>query len=323
MKKLFILIFSASMAGIFSTSPASAGTIYEPFAYANGNLVGNTNASAPATENGFSDTNKWSQTSTSAATVIDGDLTYAGLPSLPTNHMAQLRNTTLNPVRLGIGEYTLGSTIYFSMLVQVPSGATTFGSSTTTGSFFSGLQFNPRTGANNDMVGTTSTGGGVLCVRADPTDSTGGYNLGIAFRDASTSPDTTPRVFNATKFLAGQTVFVVGKLATGSGSKDDVATLYLNPDPTAAEPGIASAVSANSATFPNTNDYNTGVDNPPTLRSFFLRSNSVEPSNMNIDEIRIGASWAEVTTVPEPATLAMLGIIACGALVLLRPGHRS
>jgi PEP-CTERM motif-containing protein len=305
----------AVTAAILFASVASAATIYEPFAYANGALSGNTNGTAPSTLNGFSDTNKWTQTTTNTQ-VIDGDLTFSGLPTTSTGHMGQLRNANDNPVHLGIGEYPLGATIYFSMLVQVPSNAATFGSSTTTGSFFSGLQFNPRAGAGNDMAGTSATGGGVMTIRADPAG--GGYNLGIAFRDA---PAATTRIFNSTKFLGGDTVFVVGKLATGSGSTDDVATLYLNPNPTLAEPGIASAVSANSVAT-GTNDYNTGVDTPPTLRSFFLRSNGVEPTNINIDEVRIGASWEEVTgqafVVPEPATISMLAVAVVGLLARRR-----
>jgi hypothetical protein len=301
----------AVTAAILFASVASAGTIYEPFPYANGALSGNTDATAPSTLNGFSDTNKWTQTNANTQ-VIDGDLTYSGLPTTSTGHMAQLRNANDNPVHLGIGEYTLGSTIYFSMLLQVPSGAT-FPAFSSTGSFLSGFQFNPRTGAGNDMLGTSATSGGVVTIRTD--QAGGGYNLGIAFRDA---PAATTRIFNATKFLAGDIVYVVGKLATGSGSTDDVATLYLNPNPALAEPGIASAVSAN-APGP-TNDYNTGVDTPPTLRSFILRSNGVQPSNINVDEVRIGASWEEVTGqtfVPEPATIIMI-VLGLSALLTQR-----
>ena len=121
--------------------------MYEPFNYANGPLgtntgSGNTNPTAPATENGFSNTNVWTagpappSASNGNVAVIDGDLTYAGLPTTPTGHMAQTAsNANGNPVRNGIGEYSEGSTIYYSLLLRVPSGVTNFGSSTTTGSF--------------------------------------------------------------------------------------------------------------------------------------------------------------------------------------------
>src|SRR5438876_11874359 len=86
--------------GSFIATAASAGLFYEPFNYANGTLgtntgSGNTNPTAPATENGFSNTNVWTagpappSASNGNVAVIDGDLTYAGLPTTPTGHMAQ------------------------------------------------------------------------------------------------------------------------------------------------------------------------------------------------------------------------------------------
>jgi hypothetical protein len=222
-------------------------------------------------------------------------------------------------VRLGIGEYEQGSTIYFSMLLQVPSDGT-FPTTpqpgvTTTGSFLAGFQFNPSSGTNNSMTGTAATAGGVLTVRTDP--ALDGYNLGIAFRDA---PGTN-RVFSTTKLTAGQTVYLVGKYVIGSGNHDDVASLYLNPDPTGAEPALASAVSNGSTT--STFDYMYDAAGAPLavadankIRSFFLRANTLEPSNLNIDEVRIGGSWEEVTgqtfIVPEPGTLRLFAFAIVG-----------
>jgi hypothetical protein len=312
----------ATTVGILFASTLSAATIYEPFSYGNGNLAGNTNATAPSTMNGFSNTNTWSAggTGSNNVTVVDGDLTYPGLPTTPTTHMAQISNVNGNPVRLGIGEYEQGSTIYFSMVLQVPTGATfpaTPAAATTTGSFLAGFQFNPASGAGNDMVGTSATAASVLNIRTDP--ALDGYNLGIAFRDA---PGTN-RVYNSTKFLPGQTVLLVGKFEIGPGNHDDVASLYLNPDPNAAEPAVASAVSAGAATTTFDYLYNATTGAPLAVadankfRSFFLRANSLEPSNINIDDIRIGNSWEEVT-IPEPATLSMLAMAVAALLALRR-----
>ena len=55
------------------------------------------------------------------------------------------------------------------------------------------------------------------------------------------------------------------------------------------------------------------------IRSFFLRNNGVEPTNMNIDEVRIGSSWGEVTgqiVVPEPMTIGLLSIAVVAALAV-------
>jgi len=102
---------------------ASAAVVSEPFSYSNGNLDGNTNSTAPASENGFSNTNVWSAATAGGVQVIDGDLSYPPLPTVATGHMAQLSASTQNPARIGIGEYDEGQTVYFSMLVQVPSTA--------------------------------------------------------------------------------------------------------------------------------------------------------------------------------------------------------
>jgi hypothetical protein len=281
--------------------------IYEPFNYINGNLDGNTNPTAPAMLNGVADTNKWSTGDAGAAMVIDGDLTYAGLPTTPTGHMSQLRNSpaSLAPTRIGIGEFTESTNpiLYYSLLLQVPADAATYGTNNTTGSFLTGFQYNPSTLSNSGMTSTPAGAGGVLLIRrvGDAAPGTG-YNLGIAYRDAATAPTST-RVFDAShEFHGGDTVFVVGKLQINAGSQNDVASLFLNPDPTAAEPATANAVSDAAVILAgSTTSFDYMYNNPSggqletKIRSFFLRSNGVEPTNINIDELRVGTTWADVT----------------------------
>jgi hypothetical protein len=322
----------ATIVGILFASTASAALlVYEPFPYGNGNLDGNTNATAPSTLNGFSDTNKWTVNSATPGTVkvIDGDLTFSGLPTTTTNHMAQLRAANLNPVRVGIGEYPEGSTVYFSLLLEVPSDPATYGSSNTTGSFLAGFQFYPSSASTSTTMESTTAGvGGALTIRRVGSTAPGtGYNLGIAFRDI---PAATSRVFDtAHEFRGGETVFVVGRYEIKTGSQNDVASLYLNRNPTGPEPTVADVVSDASVILAGTTtnyDYmwdNTGGQIDTAIRSFLLRSNGVEPSNINIDEIRIGSSWEEVTgqvVVPEPATLRMLAVAVAA---LLARQHRG
>jgi hypothetical protein len=332
MTKHFNWLLAALAVLLLSAISTSAATMfYEPFPYSNGPLgtntgSGNTNTTAPTTENSFSNTNVWTagpaqpSASNGNVAVVDGDLTYAGLPTTPTGHMAQVAaNANGNPTRIGIGEYAEGSTIYYSMLVRVPSGVTNFGSSTTTGSFFSGLQYNPSTISGATMTDTTAGAGGVLTVHK-AADSLG-YNLGIAYRD---TPAATSRVFDNThEFAAGDTVFVVGRWDLIVGPQNDVASLYLNPDPLQPEPATPNAVSrAVDSPAGASGDYlytagGTQAQLETKIRSFFLRSNTVEPTNISIDEIRIGSSWNDVTQqVPEPATFGLLSVIACSALVL-------
>lgn len=326
MNKHMNWLLAAVAACLVSAQSAAAATMfYEPFAYSNGPLgtntgSGNTNPTSPATDNGFSNTNVWTAgpaspgTSNGNVAVVDGDLTYAGLPTTTTGHMAQVANNANgNPVRIGIGDYPEGSTIYYSMLVRVPSGVTNFGTSTTTGSFLAGLQFDPSTVGPTPMTDTTAGAGGVLTVHK-ATDGLG-YNLGIGYRDA---PAATSRVFDNThEFHAGDTVLVVGRWDLNVGAQNDVASLYLNPDPTQPEPVTPNAVSRAVDSPAGSSDYLYTTGATPTqletnIRSFFLRSNTVEPTNMSIDEIRIGSSWGDVTgqiVVPEPGSLALIAFV--------------
>ena len=299
---------------------ASASVVYDGFDYPAGKLAGNTNPTAPANSNGFTDTNVWTKsgTATNDSDVVIGSLSYANAPSSVGN-MAQLTGaggTSQTADRIAIPDHPSGSTIYFSMIFQVPSGVTNYGTSTTTGSFFTGFQYNP------DVIGTTTNGmndgvqssGAPLTVRK-ATDGLG-YNLGIGYRDTA-----AVRVFDSTDELtAGQTHFLVGKYEIGTGSHDDVATLYIDPDlSTGVEPTSASAVSANTAAS-TTADYFYSADGATQLetniRSFILRSNGVEPSSSLVDELRIGDNWTDVTTAaaPEPASVSLLALGALGLM---------
>jgi hypothetical protein len=57
-------------------------------------------------------------------------------------------------------------------------------------------------------------------------------------------------------------------------------------------------------------DATTASDNVGSLVSFFVRNNSVEPNQIQVDELRIDNTWGAVTA-PEPHSLAILLIPAC------------
>ena len=70
-----------------------------------------------------------------------------------------------------------------------------------------------------------------------------------------------------------------------------------------------------------TNDYfyaNDTTRNDVAVRTIHLRNNGSEPSNIEIDELRVGDSWADVVLVPEPTALAFLGAGALGLLARRR-----
>jgi hypothetical protein len=324
MKKHLVAAVLVSAAAA-AASVASASVVYDGFDYPVGALEGNTNATAPATTNGYSNANVWTKsgTGTSGPGVVAGSLSYPGLPASVGNS-AMLTGAgasgTVTADRVAVPDYHEGDTIYFSMILQVPAGVTNFGTSTTTGSFLTGFQYIPDTigATTNDLTSGTQTSGAPICVRA-AVDGLG-YNLGIAYRDA---PAGTARVFGATEYTAGQTLFLVGKYEIAAGDGNDVASLFVNPS-LGAEPAVADAVSANTA---GGHDYfynaNGSGQLESTIRSFILRSNTVEPANMQVDELRIGSSWADVTSVPEPATLSVAGLGAAGLLLRRRGRQRA
>jgi hypothetical protein len=59
-----------------------------------------------------------------------------------------------------------------------------------------------------------------------------------------------------------------------------------------------------------------GIADLASIQSFFLRNNSVAPDVIEVDEVRIGTAWEDVTssTVPEPCALGIIGIAATGLL---------
>jgi hypothetical protein len=56
---------------------------------------------------------------------------------------------------------------------------------------------------------------------------------------------------------------------------------------------------------------------------FYQRANTLAPNQMIVDELRIGTSWADVTSVPEPAVFALAGLGFFGMVSFYRLRRRS
>jgi hypothetical protein len=86
------------------------------------------------------------------------------------------------------------------------------------------------------------------------------------------------------------------------GSASDFINLYVNPPLTGVPPSSPSATTTgNHVAFFTTLDLSYGSSNGA--------SNSVL-----LDEVRVGNTFGDVTPVPEPSTLTMVGAAACGLL---------
>lgn len=125
--------------------------------------------------------------------------------------------------------------------------------------------------------------------------------IGIANRGAASSTNPT---FNTANFPVGQTHFVVVKYDFASG----VASLWVNPTTNfgGSEPSGAITNNAGTATIAQ-------------AASICIRQGT-NTGNVEIDEIRVGQTWASVTPPPPPATqLAFTSVPTAGTAGVVLP----
>lgn len=306
MKKIFACLV---LAGAISQSQAAL-LFYDSFNYSAGSL--GTVGSANWVKNG---------TSPDPAVQNIGGLTFSGLQTSSDTMSLQYDGSGVNagsgaPAatdgRTLVGQpYTSGS-LYYSLLLKVtsisnsPAGAVgnafATGANLTQGSFMAGLQ----TLAASTAPGQATTASPLLIRSGDGTQFSTTYQLGTS--KTATSAD---RQFytgqNFTIGPGGDTVFIVLKYNFDSVNGDS-ASLFINPTPGGAESAAQLVVTAGTALTLNTG-----------IQSYFVRNNSVEPDTLQIDELRVGTAWADVTpAVPEPTT----GALACLGGLLLLAGRR-
>ena len=169
------------------------------------------------------------------------------------------------------------------------------GSNSTIGGFF--ISFN-NTG-NSSQTTNPSVAPARIQSRIDPTDSSK-YDLGI-FNITATAASTSW----SSGLTLGVTHFIVAGYTFNTGSStDDVASLWIDPDPS----------TFLTATPPTPTVTGTGGDvASPGISSILLRQ-SPAPF-LTLDELRIGTDWGSVTT-PEPGTITLM-LVGCVVMPLL------
>jgi PEP-CTERM motif len=268
----------------FSDATGSGGTSYTVGA----NLIGQTDAGGQT----------WFQAgSTGAQPIISSaNLTISGLASSGGNSVSygappSSPSPTIS-ARLNLGSTVASGTIYYSMALQV----TSLGGLTTGGSFIAG--FNNSTGAQS---GTPTTFATRLYTRLSGT----GYNIGLDLNGTSATQ------YTGTAYNVGDTLFLVGSYTFVTGSANDTASMWVNPD--------SSTFGAASAPTSTLNSASASESDIAQIASFMLRDGSSVEPGLVVDDVRIGTSWADVTPpviVPEPTT-SMLGGMGLGLLALL------
>ena len=229
---------------------------------------------------------------------------YSGLPST-TGNSVLFDMTQIGSARIQVTPAAISSgTVYWSGLLQVGAvGTLTTG---TGGMLLGGLVTSADAGT---LPGTV---GGVLRIRQDSTDSTV-YHVGVGMNsgNATGAGGANVQFANSINFTAGQTVFVVASYEFVTGTQNDIARMWINPDPADFALGSPPAATLTSAPGTGVNDSSANV------LAFNLRNvNTVgTPTGVMFDELRVGTSWADVVpaAVPEPTAVGLAGL---GLLVL-------
>ena len=249
-----------------------------------------------------------------------GSLSYPGLQTASGDNSVQYNGAGAAGVAARnlsqVYNINNASTLYYSLTFKVTSiSAADWGNTSVNflnGSFMMG--FNQKL-QNGTTLAQGDVGAALLIRTGDPNNVSGtandfqGYQLGAGV--TAVSPGA--RIFDSTHvYLPNDTLFLVMSYTFGAGASDDVVKLYVDPTPGSLEGANIPVVTTTGQTDIANNQ----------ISSFFLRNNSVEPTNTQIDDLRIGTTWADVTpaAVPEPSAgaVAGMGILAFALIRRLR-----
>ncbi len=267
---------------------SSGQSLYEDFNYTSPGNVGGTCAS------GTCSNNNWTTHSTSQAgidSVISGSLNYAGLQASTGNkvRIPGINGTVPRDINRAITGS--GATVaYYSFLLNVLDGTQLSGTMNDNGNF---IHFGQTAGTALTIfygkVSIHSVAGGA-------------YRIGIS--NAATG---TPTYTEFASDLAFGTTYLVVVKHDFNGASNDISTLWVNPGSLGgSEPAGGVTNSSGTATTAT------------AFASIAIRNSSATPK-ADIDEIRVGTSWASVTPVSSTptinvttATLANFGSVVVG-----------
>ncbi len=208
----------------------------------------------------------------SGGTIEAGNLSVTGL--FPSSKNRFTWNSPSMSLRLPLITNVTEGDVYFSFPMRVDTLGVTFISFGTLAGFTSG---------------TSTAFGTKINIRPN---GAGGFNLGVSKGAGTNFGD-----WATNNFVAGETVFVVGRYSFINGSvTDDLCDLWLNP-------GSATFGAGSSPSPTLAGQGNGGSDLSPINRFFFRAGGSTSsPSKVVADELRVGLTWASVTE-PAPAVL--------------------
>ncbi|MGH8047275.1 MAG: PEP-CTERM sorting domain-containing protein [Chthoniobacterales bacterium] len=118
-----------------------------------------------------------------------------------------------------------------------------------------------------------------------------GFNFGVANRSNSTP------TYDTVELSLNTTYFIVASYTFNAGTNDDSSSLWINP--------ASSNFEAASAPTPTLTV--TGGNDLVQINQFLIRGVTGSGAG-EVDELRVGTTWASVTPVPEPGTVALVGL---------------
>ncbi|WP_396174583.1 T9SS type A sorting domain-containing protein [Flavobacterium sp.] len=154
------------------------------------------------------------------------------------------------------------NTVYFSILLNVTDLTAT---TSTTGGYIAGF-----------VQGTSSSFGGTLWLNK-VSEST--FNIGVNPR--TTAANT---VYSTGPYNTNTTYLVVISYTFNDGTANDIVKLWINPSSLGATEPTASATATNA-----------GTDLTSVGRLLIRQGSATDTPNVELDEFRIGTTWAEVT----------------------------
>jgi len=196
--------------------------------------------------------------------ISTGNLSYPGLVG-STGSKFTFDGAGIDAAKLFTQQTT--GTVYYSFLLNI----TSLGSLNTTGGYFTGL---------NEGTGTSY--GATVWLRSDGI----GYDIGINPRTTAANTQWS----SGTTSL-NNTLLVVISYQIVSGLTNDVVKMWVNPSPGSTEP------------TPTLTTTNTGVDLVNLNRILIRQDGSTATPFIEMDELRIGTNWTDVT--PAATVLAV------------------
>ena len=189
-------------------------------------------------------------------------LSYTGLQASAGN---RINLTSTGTEDINKAYVPTGTTAYMSFLLNVQNTT----GLTTAGAYFTG--FGGTSGA------TVSIYFPRIFIKSGTTPGT--FQVGIL----NTSGGVVTPTFVSTEYTPGTTLFIVVKASSTAVGGVINSSLWVNPIPGAAEPAASVTNSAGTSTWPANG-----------VQSVILRQ-AAGTGNLEVDEIRAGTTWAEVT----------------------------